>query len=93
MSPGKFEICEIEPCFGVFTLSSRFRELDLVRNGINNEKQITLLNDLAVLETDLCERAANLSAQLHTFYCRELAQELEPYVDIRLERLADGDFG
>ena len=52
------------------------------------EKEIALVDDLAVLEMDLGERAADLGAQLDAIDRRELAKEADPRVDIAHERPA-----
>jgi len=51
------------------------------------------VDDVAVLEADLNERAADLSAQLKMVHGRELAQKSKPSVHVTLQRRADGNLG
>ena len=71
-------IREIEPRTGAFELCRGLAQLDLVGRRIDHEKQIALVDDVAVLEADLRERAADLGAQLDVLHGRELAREFEP---------------
>ena len=57
-------------------------QLDFVRNRVDREQEIALLDDIAVLEADLGERATNLGTQLHPFHRRELTEESEPPLDV-----------
>ena len=76
---------------GCFQLSRRLAQLDLIGRRIDREQEIAFVDDIAVFEGDLCERAADLSAQFDAVDGRELAQKLEPAVDIPLKRGADRD--
>jgi hypothetical protein len=72
-------------------LRVRLSQFDLIWNAIDDEKQIALVDDVAVLEADLSERAADLGAQLKMVHGRELPQEFEPAVHVTLQRRADGN--
>src|ERR1700721_3093984 len=55
------------------------------------EKEVALMDDVAVLEADLGEGTADLGAQFDALDGRELAEELEAAGDVTLRRGADGD--
>src|SRR5258708_38961204 len=82
---------KINPCFCTLQLSRAVAQLDLVRLRVDYKQQVALLDDIAVLETDLSQRPTDLGAQLHPFHARKLTQELQPRGDITLERRTDGD--
>ena len=69
----------------------RLRQFDLIWYAIDDEKQVALVDDVAVLEADLNERATDLGAQLKTIYGRELAEKSKPAVQVTLQRRADGN--
>ena len=69
-------------------LGVRLGELDLIGARIDDEEKIALVDDLPVLEMDLGERAADLSAQLDAVDRGELAEKADPRVDIAQQRLA-----
>ncbi len=69
-------------------LGVRLGQPDLVGGGIDHEQQIALLDDLAVHEMDLGQRAADLRAQLDAVDRRELAQQTDLGVDVACERPA-----
>jgi hypothetical protein len=64
-------------------------QFDLVGGRVDFEKEITSVDDIAVLETDLSQGAADLRAQLKMVHGRELAQKSEPAVHVTLQRRAD----
>ena len=66
-------------------------ELDFVGTRIDHEQQIALVDDLAVLEMDLGQDAADLGAQLDPVDRGELPEKAEPDIDIALQWLADRD--
>ena len=81
----EFAVCEIEARPGAFDLGNGLAQLDLVRGGIDQEQQVALVDDVAVLEADLGQRAADLGAQFDLLDGRELAEDLEPAVDLATE--------
>ncbi len=82
---------ELEPGVGAFQFGGRFGEFDLVGGRVDLEQQIALMNDGAVLETDLGQGAADLRAQLDLIDGRELAEKLLLDIEVTLQRRADGD--
>src|ERR1700733_7541865 len=83
---------------GFFDLSSRFfklscslTQLDLIGRGINLEQKVALVDDVSVLETDMCEGAAHLGTELDAFHGRVLPQELEPRRQILFQRHTNGN--
>ena len=84
---------EIEARVGTLDLGDALAQLDLIGCWIDQEQQIALVDDVAVLEADLGQSAADLGTQLDLLDGRELAKELEPAVDLALKRGADGDAG
>ena len=69
----------------------RLGEPYFVRAGIDHEQQVALTDDLAVLEMDLGQEAADLGAQFNPVDRGKLPEQAEPDIDIALQRLADGD--
>jgi len=53
LSACKLAVGELEPRGRAFKLRVRLSQLDLVRDRIDDEEQIALVDDVAVLETDL----------------------------------------
>jgi hypothetical protein len=76
-------------------LGARLGQPDFIWAWIDDEKKIALVDDLAILEVDLCERATHLSAQLDAVDCGKLSKKSTPRVDIALQRPAyrDGRHG
>jgi hypothetical protein len=72
-----------------------FAQFDFIWRGIDLEQQVASANDIAVLKTNLSERAADLRPQFNAFHCRELAQELQSRSDLSFDRCADvhSEFG
>src|SRR5258708_33589162 len=91
MNARKLTICQHKTSGCGVEVRVRLGQFDLIWNAIDDEKQITLVDDVAVLEADLSERAADLGAQLKMVHGRELPQEFEPAVHVTLQRRADGN--
>ena len=67
----------------------RLFQPDLVGPRIDDEQQVALVDDLAVLEMDLGQRAADLGPQFDPVDRRELAEKANPGIDVALQGLAD----
>ena len=65
----KFLVCEHEPRLRGLELRFRLGEPDLIRHRVDREQQIALMDDVAVLEVDSGQRAADLRAQLDLIDC------------------------
>jgi len=66
-------------------------EPDLVLLLVDHEEQVALVNDVAILEVDLRQRAADLGTKLHAIDGRVLAEKLQLRVQAALQRVADLD--
>ena len=62
----------------VSSCAVRLRQPDLVGARVDREEQIALVDDVAVLEVDSGQRAADLGAQLDLLDRRELTKEAQP---------------
>jgi hypothetical protein len=75
---------EVEAGMGVLDLCEGLAQLDLVGGGVDLEQEVSLVDDVAILEADLGKGAADLGAQLDALDGRELAEELEAAGDVAL---------
>ena len=90
----EFAVGEIEAGMGAFDLGDGLLvSLIWGRGRIDQEQQVALVEDVAVLEADLGQRAADLGTQLDLLDGGELTGDLDPAVDLALKRYADGDAG
>jgi hypothetical protein len=64
------------------------RELDFVWARIDDEQQIALVDNLAVLEVDLRQNTSDLSAQFYFVDRGKLPEKSKPRVDRALQGLA-----
>jgi hypothetical protein len=62
--------CQFEARFRALKLSHGLAQLDFVRDRIDHEQEIALVDDVAVLEVNFRQRAADLSAQLDVLHRR-----------------------
>ena len=88
LGAGKFPIGEFEPCGRAFELGRRLGEPNLVGNRVDGEEEITLVDDIAVLEADFRQRAADLGAQFDLINRGKLAEEAQPRVEVADQRSA-----
>jgi hypothetical protein len=76
---------------GAFELSRGLAELDLLGGLIDQEQQIAIVYDIAVLEADPGQSPTDLGAQVDLLNGRKLAEKFEPTVHLTLNRNADAD--
>ena len=67
------------------------REPDLIGPRVDDKQEVAFVDDLAILEMDLGQCAADLSAQLDAIDCGELTEHADARVDVAHERLAHRD--
>ncbi len=82
---------ELDGGVGLVDLGLRGGALDLERPRVDDEQEVALLDQLAVLEMDLLEIAADPGAQLDIVDRGELPGELVALDDLLAQRLADRD--
>ena len=87
----EFTVGQLELGGRTFELRHRLGQAVFVRPRIDDEQQIALLDDVAILEMDLGQGAADLRAQLDLVDRRELAEESQARIELVLERRADDD--
>src|SRR4029079_18488123 len=72
-----------------FKLRVRLRKSNLIRTRVDHEQQVAFVDDLAVLEVYLSQRASDLRAEFDVIHRRELAKADDLRVDGAPARFAD----
>jgi hypothetical protein len=89
-------LCATQLAIGICKPCGRRPELriglcqpEFVRARVDGEEEITLMNDVSILEIDPGQRAADLSAELDAVDRGKLTKEAQPGTNLAHERLAD----
>src|SRR5262249_51636641 len=87
----EFAPSEHEPCVRCRQLGMGLCQPDFVGARVDGEEEITLMDDVPILEVYSGKRAADLGAQLNLLDCGKLTKEAQSGINLALERLAHDD--
>jgi hypothetical protein len=87
---GDLLICQLQSGSGCLTLRGRLLQLDFIWTRVDDKEQITLADNLAILEMDFLQVAADLSAQSDLIHSRKLSRKLSSVGDVFPKRERHG---
>ncbi len=64
IGPESLAVREVKARTGAFELRRGLAQFDLIGRRVDREQQVAFMDDVTVLEADLCQRAADLCSQL-----------------------------
>src|SRR5712671_508312 len=83
-------ICQLQSGSGRLTLRGRLLQLDFIWTRVDDKEQIALADNLAILEMDFAQVAADLSAQSDLIHSGKLSRKLGSVRDVFPKRERHG---
>src|SRR5258707_13146496 len=87
---GDLLICQIQSGSGCLTLRGRLLQLDFIWTRVDDKEQIALADNLAILEMDFGQVAADLSTQYDLIHSGKLSRKLSSVRDVFPKRERHG---